>query len=108
MPEITITVYGSEQICASCVGAPGSKDTYEWLQAAIGRKYASDGVQYNYIDINKPQSDSIHQAYVDKIIEEDLFYPIIWVNDKMVAEGIPTLKPIYQVLNQLGLETKEG
>ncbi len=66
MPEITITVYGSEQICASCVGAPGSKDTYEWLQAAIGRKYASDGVQYNYIDINQPQSDSIHQAYVEK------------------------------------------
>ncbi|WP_152655038.1 YuzD family protein [Oceanobacillus sp. CFH 90083] len=108
MPNITITIYGSEQICASCVGAPSSKDTYEWLQAAIGRKYASEGVQYNYIDINKPQTDAIHQAYVEQIIKEDLFYPIIWVNDKIVAEGIPSLKPIYQALDQLGLEIKEA
>lgn len=103
-----VTVYGSEQICASCVGAPSSKDTYEWLQAAIGRKYTSEGIQYNYIDINKNQSDPVHQAYVEKIIEEDLFYPIVWVNDKMVAEGIPNLKPIYRALEQLGVKMKEG
>jgi len=108
MPAITITVYGSEQICASCVGAPSSKDTYEWLQAAIGRKYTSDGVQYNYIDINQTQSDAVQQAYVEKIIEEDLFYPVVWINDKMVAEGIPRLKPIYQALEELGLEEIEG
>lgn len=35
--DVTLTVYGAEEICASCVGAPCSKDTYEWLQAAIGR-----------------------------------------------------------------------
>ncbi|MBP1969529.1 disulfide oxidoreductase YuzD [Virgibacillus natechei] len=29
--KVMITIYGAEQICASCVGAPGSKDTYEWL-----------------------------------------------------------------------------
>ncbi|GIO25122.1 YuzD family protein [Oceanobacillus sp. J11TS1] len=108
MPTITITVYGSEQICASCVGAPSSKDTYEWLQAAIGRKYASENVSYKYIDINKPQKDPVHQAYVDKIIEEDLFYPIVWVNDKMVAEGIPSLKPIYRALDDIGLNVKEA
>ncbi|MFD1413473.1 YuzD family protein [Oceanobacillus jeddahense] len=108
MATIVITVYGSEQICASCVGAPSSKDTYEWLQAAIGRKYTSEGIQYKYIDINQPPSDIGHQAYVEKIVEEDLFYPIIWINDKMVAEGIPRLKPIYQALDELGLEEKEG
>jgi len=53
-PKITITVYGREQICASCVGAPDSKETYEWLQAAIERKYSYDGVQYDYIDIDHP------------------------------------------------------
>lgn len=78
------------------------------FQAAIGRKYTSDGVQYNYIDINQTQSDAVQQAYVEKIIEEDLFYPVVWINDKMVAEGIPRLKPIYQALEELGLEEIEG
>ncbi|MFD1066471.1 YuzD family protein [Oceanobacillus locisalsi] len=108
MPAVTITVYGSEQICASCVGAPSSKDTYEWLQAAIGRKYVTDDVQYRYIDINQPQPDLAEQTYVDKIIEEDLFYPIVWINDTMAAEGIPRLKPIYHALEQQGLPVKES
>ena len=34
-----IEVFGADIICASCVNAPSSKDTYEWLQAAISRKY---------------------------------------------------------------------
>ncbi len=34
-----IEVFGAEIICASCVNAPSSKDTYEWLQAAIDRKF---------------------------------------------------------------------
>ncbi len=33
-----IEIYGTAVICASCVNAPSSKDTYEWLQAAINRK----------------------------------------------------------------------
>lgn len=107
MSSINIIVYGSEQICASCVGAPSSKDTYEWLQAAIGRKYIDNTISYLYIDINQVQSDASHQAYVEKIIEDDLFYPIIWINDKMVAEGIPRLKPIYQELDRLGVKQKE-
>ncbi|MFD1334005.1 YuzD family protein [Oceanobacillus iheyensis] len=101
--KIMITVYGSKQICASCVGAPGSKDTYEWLQAAIGRKYVVDMVDYTYIDINEPQKELIHQEFINEIIEEDMFYPIIFINDKIVAEGIPTLKPIYRTLDDLGL-----
>jgi len=38
-----IEIYGTEVICASCVNAPSSKDTYEWLQAAIDRKYPNQG-----------------------------------------------------------------
>ncbi|WP_047983678.1 YuzD family protein [Ornithinibacillus californiensis] len=97
--EIVITVYGAEQICASCVGAPGSIDTYEWLQAAIGRKYEADHIRYEYVDINKPQQDEKHQEFVERIFEEDLFYPIVFVNNDMVAEGIPRLKTIYEALN---------
>lgn len=93
--NILITIYGAEQICASCVGAPGSRDTYEWLQAAIGRKYVDDSIAYEYIDMNQPPDVEKHQQFVERIYEEDLFYPIVFVNDEMVAEGIPRLKTIY-------------
>lgn len=98
--KILITVYGAEQICASCVGAPGSKDTYEWLQAAIGRKYVDDEIRYNFININQPQTEEKHVEFVERIFEEDLFYPIVFVNDELVAEGIPRLKTIYQALDK--------
>lgn len=101
-PKINITVYGAEQICASCVGAPGSKDTYEWLQAAIGRKYKADDISYEYIDINQTQAEERHRAFVERIFEEDLFYPIVFVNEELVAEGIPRLKTIYQSLDKNG------
>src|SRR5699024_8393670 len=86
--DATITVYGAEQICPSCVGAQGSKDTYEWLQAAIGRKYVSDVITYEYIDIDEEQEDDKHQKFVNRVFEEDLFYPVVLVNDELVAEGI--------------------
>ncbi|TQS75986.1 DUF1462 family protein [Ornithinibacillus gellani] len=98
--KVLITVYGAEQICASCVGAPGSKDTYEWLQAAIGRKYVDDSIDYEYIDINEPPAIKKHQDFVERIFEEDLFYPIVFVNEELVAEGIPRLKTIYQELDK--------
>ncbi|AVQ99728.1 YuzD family protein [Oceanobacillus sp. M65] len=98
--KVTITVYGADQICASCVGAPGSKDTYDWLQAAIGRKYVVDHIGYEYIDIDNPPTVEKHQQFVERIIEEDLFYPVVLVNDKLVAEGIPKLKTIYQELDR--------
>ncbi|MGP4108974.1 YuzD family protein [Virgibacillus sp. L01] len=100
--NILISVYGAEQICASCVGAPGSKDTYEWLQAAIGRKYIDDIIEYEYIDMNQPPDVEKHQQFVERIFEEDLFYPIVLVNDELVAEGIPRLKTIYRELDKNG------
>ncbi|MFD1039470.1 YuzD family protein [Virgibacillus byunsanensis] len=103
MKKVKIIIYGAEQICASCVGAPGSKDTYEWLQAAIGRKYDDDPIEYEYIDINQPPEVEKHQQFCERIAEEDLFYPIIFVNDEMVAEGIPRLKTIYQALDKHGV-----
>lgn len=105
--HITITVYGAEQICASCVGAPGSKDTYEWIQAAVGRKYIADDIQYEYIDIDTPQEEEKHKDFVERIFEEDLFYPIVFVNDELVAEGIPRLKTIYEELEKYDVQIKE-
>lgn len=106
--DITITVYGAEQICPSCINAPGSKATYEWLQAAIRRKYVADNLKYVYVDITEKNEDPDHQAFIDKIHEEDLFYPIVFVNDEMVGEGIPRLKTVYKALDEEGLPLQEA
>ena len=41
-----------------------------------------------------------HKKFVQRILEEDLFYPIVMVNDEIVAEGIPRLKTIYAALDK--------
>ncbi|WP_186576407.1 YuzD family protein [Aquibacillus kalidii] len=101
--RIKLTVYGSKQICASCVGAPNSVDTYEWLQAAISRKYQDEIIDYQYVDINEPPDSKEHIEFVEEILENDLFYPIILVNNDIVAEGIPQLKKITQALEEEGI-----
>ncbi|HLS06330.1 MAG TPA: YuzD family protein [Bacillota bacterium] len=101
--KVTLTVYGAEHICPSCVGAPGSKDTYEWLQAAIGRKYIDDVITYEYVDIEEEQTDEDHRQFVEKVYEEDLFYPVILINGELVAEGITQLKDVYQALDKHGV-----
>ncbi|SFA91316.1 Disulfide oxidoreductase YuzD [Lentibacillus halodurans] len=104
--DILITVYGTEQICASCVGAPGSWDTYEWLQAAIGRKYIDDNISYAYIDIEQPPNDEKHQQLAVRILQDEFFYPLVLVNDEIVAEGIPRLKTVYRELDKNGAVVK--
>ncbi|GAA0428676.1 YuzD family protein [Lentibacillus halophilus] len=100
--HIQITVYGAEQLCASCVGAPGSRDTYEWLQAAIGRKYVDDNIDYEYVDIDHPPNVEAHKDFSRRIVEEEWFYPVVLVNGQVVAEGIPKLKPVYRELDKNG------
>ncbi|WP_138420264.1 YuzD family protein [Aquibacillus sediminis] len=98
--RIVLTVYGADRICASCVNAPGSKETYEWLQAAIARKYETASIEYEYIDIDQPPRND---TFIEKINNDELFYPLVLVNGEIVAEGIPRLKPIYHALEQLGV-----
>ena len=65
--KLSIEIYGAEVICASCVNAPSSKDTYEWLQAAIDRKYPNQPYDIHYIDIDaediKDACDLLMQRY---------------------------------------------
>lgn len=105
--HIVITVYGADQICASCVGAPGSKDTFEWLQAAIARKYVDTDFQYEYVDINMPQETEQNKEFVQKIRDEDLFYPVVLINNEIVAEGVTRLKSVYQALENNGAVLQE-
>lgn len=99
--KIQVTVYGREQVCASCVGAPGSRDTYEWLQAAIGRKYDTADFQYEYIDMDEPQSKEKHQQMIEQMEKEEFLYPLVLMNEEVVAEGIPYLKKVFQSIDAM-------
>lgn len=101
--SLLVTVYGREQICASCVGAPGSKDTYEWLQAAIGRKYDTTNVAYEYIDMDADGHRPEHVEMIEQMEEEDMFYPLVLMNGEIVAEGIPHLKAIFREMDERGI-----
>lgn len=105
--DLIVTVYGRKQICASCVGAPGSKDTYEWLQAAIGRKYDTSNVSYQYIDMDLDTHEEEHLKMIEQMEEEDIFYPLVLMNEDIVAEGIPNLKMIFREIDERGIPLRE-
>jgi disulfide oxidoreductase YuzD len=99
---ISIEIYGADIICASCVNAPSSRDTYEWLQAAIDRKYPNQPYDINYIDIESDVSDEKHKQIIQQIQDDEFFYPLVMINDEMVGEGYIQLKPVFAVLDQNG------
>ncbi|SES64989.1 Disulfide oxidoreductase YuzD [Salinibacillus kushneri] len=101
---IKVTVYGADQICASCVNAPGSKDTYEWLQAAISRKFGNANIKYSYVDIFSPPENKKIQELAGRVVEEEFFYPLVIVDDEIAGEGNPRLKTIYSILEEKGLQ----
>ena len=104
--KITVEVFGADIICASCVNAPSSKDTYEWLQAAIGRKYPGQEVTYRYVDIEGELTSPRDIEYAEKIQNDEFFYPLVLVNDEVVGEGYIQLKPVYTELEKLGFVEK--
>ena len=106
--KVTIEVFGADIICASCVNAPSSKDTYEWLQAAIGRKYPEQEIAYRYVDIESDLIDPRDLKYAEKIQNDEFFYPLVLVNDEVVGEGYIQLKPVYAQLSKLGCVAAEA
>lgn len=100
--QLSIYVYGAEQLCASCVNLPSSKETYEWLQAAIERKYPEQPFKIEYIDIFNPPEDEAKKDFANRVIEEDLFYPLVLIEDKIVGEGNPRLKTIFSEMEKFG------
>jgi len=100
--EIEIQVYGAEQICASCVNLPSSKETYEWLEAALSRKFPDQRFTVTYIDIFNPQDEQKKRDFSKRVIEEDLFYPVVVIGDEIVGEGNPQLKTIVKEMEKFG------
>jgi len=99
---VNVQVYGTKVICASCVGMPSSTETFEWLQAAIGRKYEGQENKFNfeYIDFQEEQEDEEKKAFAERVVEEDLFYPVVLVNGEIVGEGNPRLKDVYEEIEK--------
>jgi disulfide oxidoreductase YuzD len=98
---LIIKVYGAKQKCASCVHLPSAKETAEWLEAAVARKYPETAFHVKYIDMEMPETEE-EKVFSERIIEEDLFYPVVVINGEVVAEGNPNLKTIYKCLEQNG------
>lgn len=100
--SLNIEVYGADVVCASCVNAPSSRDTYEWLQAAIDRKFPNHQVTFSYIDIDKSIENERHHRIAKRIAEDEFFYPLVMINDEMIGEGYIQLKPVYAALEKYG------
>jgi disulfide oxidoreductase YuzD len=99
---VEIILYGAEQLCPSCVNLPSSKETFEWLEAAISRKFPDQHFKMTYVDIYQPPQESEKEAFAKRVIEEDLFYPVVVIKDKIVGEGNPRLKTIFNEMEKYG------
>lgn len=100
--KVKIEIYGADVICASCVNAPSSKDTYEWLQAAIDRKYPGQSYDIEYIDINSEITDERQQSIATQVQNDEFFYPLVMIDEEMIGEGYIQLKPVFTELEKHG------
>lgn len=105
--NLTVEIFGADVICASCVNAPTSKDTYEWLQAAIDRKYPNQPYEITYIDIHKPNENERQQDLANRILDDEFFYPLVVIAGEVVGEGYIQLKPVFAELEKHGFTPAE-
>lgn len=102
--NVEITVYGAEQLCQSCVALPSSKDTFEWLKAAISRKFPNQPFDLTYVDIFNPPNQAAKQELAEKIIQGEMIYPVVVIQDQIVGEGNPHLKTIFLEMKKYGYQ----
>ena len=100
--KVKIEIFGADIICASCVNAPSSRDTYEWLQAAISRKYPEQPFEIEYIDIESDIPDPKQQAIAEQVRNDEFFYPLVIVEGEVIGEGYIQLKPVFNELEKHG------
>lgn len=92
---VELTVYGADIKCASCINLPSAKETLEWIEAAVSRKYPNESISFRYVDLHAPETES-DQKYTEAILNDEYFYPLVVINDEVVGEGNPKLKDIYE------------
>ncbi|RAP18050.1 hypothetical protein C2W64_04354 [Brevibacillus laterosporus] len=101
--KVEILVYGTEQLCASCVNLPSAKETAVWLEAAAGRKFVQEQFAVRYCDFLQPTTE-IDKLWAKRIEEEDLWYPLVVISGEIVGEGNPKLKQVYDALAKAGVQ----
>ncbi|WP_414054097.1 YuzD family protein [Macrococcus equi] len=85
---INVIIYGADVVCASCVNAPTSKDIFDWIQPNLNRKFPELEFNYSYIDIHQTENLTDHdENIIEQINNDELFYPLITMNDEIVADG---------------------
>ncbi|EKN64448.1 hypothetical protein BABA_23285 [Neobacillus bataviensis LMG 21833] len=100
--EVEIVLYGAQTLCPSCVNLPSSKETFEWLEAAIARKFPEQPFKMTYVDIYQPTGESEKLSFAQRVIDEDMFYPVVVIKEKIVGEGNPRLKTVFAELEKYG------
>ncbi|GAB6935279.1 YuzD family protein [Calditerricola yamamurae] len=104
--SVEVTVYGADVRCPSCVNAPSSKETVEWLQAVLGRKFGVERVAVRYVDIYAPQTPA-DAEWARRVLDDEFFYPLVVIGGEAVAEGVVELKPVLDKLAALGLSESD-
>ena len=99
-----ITVYGAETACPSCLHSPSSRETMEWLDAAVKRKFPNDDITVRYIDIYSSVSED-DKEFTSKILNDEYFYPLVVANGLVIGEGDPKLKNVFSFLESRGLKS---
>lgn len=97
-----IVVYGADRPCPGCLHAPSSIETKEWLEAAIHRKFPGRHLPVRYVDVEQPVG-SRDQAFVDHILADEYFYPLVVIDGEVATEGDPRIQTIYEMLEKHGL-----
>lgn len=100
---IEIYVYGAETRCASCANLPSSQETATWLESALARKYKEERIHVHYVDIHQPQNVK-EKTFANRVIREDIWYPVVVIEDEIVSEGVAQLKKITAKLESLGVK----
>ncbi|KGR91662.1 disulfide oxidoreductase [Ureibacillus massiliensis 4400831 = CIP 108448 = CCUG 49529] len=101
-----IEIFGADILCASCVNAPSSKDTYEWLEAAISRKFPNHPFTIRYVDIEQPLTDPREIHWAERIHNDEFFYPLVLLNNEVIGEGYIQLKPVFSALEDIGFTSE--
>jgi len=99
-----LTVFGADIPCPSCLHSPSSFATMEWLDAAVNRKFPHDTIEFRYVDIYHPENDE-DRYFTEKIVKDELFYPLVVAKGEVISEGDPHLQTIFQFIDRHGIRT---
>lgn len=90
---------GDASQCSTCIGAPSSKETADWLQELINRRYGQQRFKVRYLDLEEEGVPMALKAPLNQAIDERIF-PLILINGQVISEGIPNPRVILAALDK--------